>query len=71
LGRYTIRVNGQQSYLFFERITNISRNNIVNWIKPIFVGNNIIDAFIFLLVSAAAKQELLLAYAEVGVRFNN
>jgi len=29
--RYTIRVNGQQSYLFFERSTNISGNNIGSW----------------------------------------
>jgi hypothetical protein len=29
--RYTIRVNGQQSYLFFERSTNSSGNTIGRW----------------------------------------
>ncbi len=29
--RYTIRVNGKQSYLFFERSTNLSGNNIGRW----------------------------------------
>ena len=29
--RYAIRVNERQSYLFFERSTNISGNNIGRW----------------------------------------
>lgn len=29
--RYTIRVNGQQSYLFFERNESIKGNNIGRW----------------------------------------
>jgi hypothetical protein len=29
--RYTVRINGQQSYLFFERSTNLSGNNIGRW----------------------------------------
>lgn len=29
--RYTVRINGQQSYLFFERSTNISGNVIGRW----------------------------------------
>jgi len=29
--RYTIRVNGKQSYLFFERNTSIKGNNIGRW----------------------------------------
>lgn len=29
--RYTIQVNGQQSYLFFERSTNLTGNNIGRW----------------------------------------
>lgn len=29
--RYTIRVNGNESYLFFERSTNLSGNNIGRW----------------------------------------
>ena len=29
--RYTIRVNGRQSHLFFERSTNLSGNNIGRW----------------------------------------
>ena len=29
--RYTIVVNGQRSYLFFERSTNVSGNNIGRW----------------------------------------
>ena len=29
--RYTIRVNGRTTYLFFERSANISGNNIGRW----------------------------------------
>ena len=29
--RYTVRINGRQSYLFFERSTNISGNVIGRW----------------------------------------
>ena len=29
--RYTIIIRGQQSYLFFERSTNINGNNIGRW----------------------------------------
>ena len=29
--RYTIIVNGKQSYLFFERSTSVSGNNIGRW----------------------------------------
>ncbi len=29
--RYTIMINGQQSYLFFERSTNLTGNNIGRW----------------------------------------
>lgn len=29
--RYTVRIGGRQSYLFFERSTNISGNNIGRW----------------------------------------
>ena len=29
--RYTIVVNGQKSYLFFERSTNLSGNNLGRW----------------------------------------
>ncbi len=29
--RYTIRVNGRQSYLFFERSTALTGNNIGRW----------------------------------------
>jgi len=29
--RYTIVVNGKESYLFFERSTNLSGNNIGRW----------------------------------------
>ena len=29
--RYTIMVRGQQSYLFFERSTNMTGNNIGRW----------------------------------------
>ena len=29
--RYTIQVNGRQSYLFFERSTNLSGNVIGRW----------------------------------------
>jgi len=29
--RYTIMVRGKQSYLFFERSTNLSGNNIGRW----------------------------------------
>ncbi|MCI7339337.1 MAG: hypothetical protein MSH46_03755 [Oscillospiraceae bacterium] len=29
--RYTIMVHGKQSYLFFERITNLTGNNIGRW----------------------------------------
>ena len=29
--RYTIIIHGQQSYLFFERSTNINGNNIGRW----------------------------------------
>lgn len=29
--RYTIRVNGQESYLFFERSTSLTGNNIGRW----------------------------------------
>ena len=29
--RYTVRINGQQSYLFFERSTNIYGNVIGRW----------------------------------------
>lgn len=29
--RYTIRINGQQSYLFFERSANLSGNVIGRW----------------------------------------
>jgi hypothetical protein len=29
--RYTVQVNGKQSYLFFERSTNITGNVIGRW----------------------------------------
>ena len=29
--RYTIMIRGRQSYLFFERSTNLTRNNIGRW----------------------------------------
>ena len=29
--RYTVRIGGQQSYLFFERSTNLAGNNIGRW----------------------------------------
>ena len=29
--RYTVRIAGQQSYLFFERGTNLAGNNIGRW----------------------------------------
>jgi len=29
--RYTIVINGQRSYLFFERSTNLTGNNIGRW----------------------------------------
>ena len=29
--RYTVRINGQQSYLFFERSTNQTGNNLGRW----------------------------------------
>jgi len=29
--RYTIMINGKQSYLFFERSTNLTGNNIGRW----------------------------------------
>ena len=29
--RYTVRICGQQSYLFFERSTNLTGNNIGRW----------------------------------------
>ena len=29
--RYTVRINGSQSYLFFERSTNQTGNNIGRW----------------------------------------
>lgn len=29
--RYTIRINGKQSYLFFERNASINGNNIGRW----------------------------------------
>ncbi len=29
--RYTIRINGKQSYLFFERSTNLTGNNLGRW----------------------------------------
>ena len=29
--RYTVRINGQQSYLFFERSTNLAGANIGRW----------------------------------------
>jgi hypothetical protein len=29
--RYTVRINGKQSYLFFERSTNLTGNNIGRW----------------------------------------
>jgi len=29
--RYKIRVNGKESYLFFERSTNLTGNNIGRW----------------------------------------
>lgn len=29
--RYTVRINGKQSYLFFERSTNQTGNNIGRW----------------------------------------
>lgn len=29
--RYTVVINGQRSYLFFERSTNVSGNNIGRW----------------------------------------
>lgn len=40
--RYTIWVNGQQSYLFFERSTNQTGNNIGKWFveRKITQGRN-------------------------------
>ncbi len=29
--RYTVKIRGQQSYLFFERSTNLTGNNIGRW----------------------------------------
>ena len=29
--RYTVRIGGRQSYLFFERSTNLAGNNIGRW----------------------------------------
>lgn len=29
--RYTVRINGSQSYLFFERSTNQTGNNLGRW----------------------------------------
>ena len=29
--RYTVKINGQQSYLFFERSTNQTGNNLGRW----------------------------------------
>lgn len=29
--RYTVRIRGKQSYLFFERSTNLTGNNIGRW----------------------------------------
>lgn len=29
--RYTVRIGGKQSYLFFERSTNLTGNNIGRW----------------------------------------
>ena len=29
--RYTVRINGKQSYLFFERSTNQAGNNLGRW----------------------------------------
>ena len=29
--RYTVRIGGHQSYLFFERSTNLTGNNIGRW----------------------------------------
>lgn len=29
--RYTVRIKGKQSYLFFERSTNLTGNNIGRW----------------------------------------
>ena len=29
--RYTIMINGQQSYLYFERSTNLTGNNLGKW----------------------------------------
>ena len=29
--RYTVRINGKQSYLFFERSPNLTGNNIGRW----------------------------------------
>lgn len=29
--RYTIRINGSQSHLFFERSTNLTGNNLGRW----------------------------------------
>lgn len=29
--RYTVRIGGQQSYLFFERSTNLASDNIGRW----------------------------------------
>jgi len=29
--RYTVMINGQMSYLFFERSTNLTGNNIGRW----------------------------------------
>ena len=43
--RYTIRVNGRQSYLFFERSANQTGNNIGRWFverrvpKPHIIGS--------------------------------
>ena len=30
--RYTVRINGQQSYLFFERSTNQTGNQLGRWV---------------------------------------
>ena len=30
--RYTVRINGNQSYLFFERSTNQTGNNLGRWV---------------------------------------
>lgn len=43
--RYTVRINGQQSYLFFEQSTNISGNIIGRWFVELISLGAFISCF--------------------------